>query len=105
MQKQHYKLGVFIEYDTIGRFKYHTNEDEIVLINNVLERGFGAQITLGMDSTRERVLSYGGSLGLDYILTVFIPELRKSGVSDQYIEMMTVYNPRRALVFKDPVRE
>jgi len=99
------KLGVFIEYDTIGRFKYHPNEDEIVMINKLLENGFGAQITLGMDSTRERFLSYGGSLGLNYILTVFIPELRKSGVSDQHIEMMTVDNPKRALVFKEPVRE
>ncbi len=99
------KLGVFMEYDTLGRFKYHSNEDEIVLVNNLLEKGFGAQITLGMDSTRERFLSYGGSLGLNYILTAFIPELRKFGVSDQHIEMMTVDNPKRALVFKEPVHE
>ena len=31
------KLGVFIEYDTIGRFKYHSNEDEIVLRKRFLQ--------------------------------------------------------------------
>jgi predicted metal-dependent phosphotriesterase family hydrolase len=70
----------------------------------MLEKGHAARITLGMDSTRERFLSYGGSFGLHYLLTSFIPALRKSGVVEADIERMTVSNPAAALAVADTRR-
>jgi predicted metal-dependent phosphotriesterase family hydrolase len=97
-------LGVFLEYDTIARLKYHDDAQEIALIRTMLEKGHAARITLGMDSTRERFLSYGGSFGLHYLLTSFIPALRKSGVVEADIERMTVSNPAAALAVADTRR-
>ena len=95
------RLGVFLEYDTIGRFKYHDDVQEIDLIRTMLEHGFASQITLGMDSTRERFLSYGGSLGLHYLLETFVPALCANGVGEREIELITVENPRRALSWRE----
>lgn len=92
-------LGVFLEYDTIARFKYHDDGQEIELIRTMIERGFSSQITLGMDSTRQRFLSYGGRFGLSYIITSFLPELRKKGVGEKEINQMMVDNPKKALAF------
>jgi len=94
------QLGVFLEYDTIGRFKYHGDAEEIDLIRTMIKRGFASQITVGMDSTRERFLSYGGSLGLHYLLETFVPALRANGVGEREIELITVENPRRALAWE-----
>ncbi len=94
------KLGVFLEYDTIARPKYHSDDEEISLIKIMIENGFQSRILIGMDSTRERFISYGGEVGLDYVLAVFAPKLKKSGVSDGHIEMITVKNPQRALSFE-----
>ena len=74
------ELGVFLEYDTIARFKYHSNEDEVKLISEMVGRSFGRQILLGMDTTRERMQAYGGEIGLTYIKATFLPENRAQGI-------------------------
>lgn len=33
--------GAYLEYDTVGRFKYHSDEDEARLIVHMLSRGYG----------------------------------------------------------------
>ena len=93
------KMGVFLEFDSIARYKYHSDEDESRLIIKMLENGFEDQILLGMDSTRERFLSYGGSYGLGYILNDFIPLMRKMGIKEKYIKKMLINNPGVALKF------
>jgi len=94
------KSGVYLEYDTIGRFKYHSDEEEIKLLRQMLAYGLEDQILLGLDTTRKRMKSYGGSIGLDYILTAFIPRLIKSGVPGKTIDKLTIANPRQALALK-----
>ena len=34
-------MGVFLEYDTIARYKYHSDEDEVALIGEMVKQGFG----------------------------------------------------------------
>jgi 5-phospho-D-xylono-1,4-lactonase len=88
--------GIFLEYDTIGRFKYHNDEEEAKLIIQMLEWGLEDKILLGLDTTRERMKSYGGDIGLDYIKTTFIPLLKSYGVTKTAIEKMMVHNPFEA---------
>jgi predicted metal-dependent phosphotriesterase family hydrolase len=95
------RLGVFLEYDTIARFKYHSDEEEAVLLEAMIGAGFGNSILLGMDVTRDRYLSYGGQFGLPYIGHTFLPLLRERGVDGKTLELMTVHNPRRALETKE----
>lgn len=93
--------GVYLELDTIGRFKYHSDEAEVEFIIKLVEHGYEDKILLGLDSTRERMKSYGGTIGLNYIITDFIPLLKKYGLSDEIIKKFTVYNPAKALTIKN----
>lgn len=93
-------LGVYLEYDTIGRFKYHDDQGEADLIRQMWEWGYGDSILLGLDTTRERLASYGGAIGLDYLEATFVPLLRVDGVSTEAIDTMLVRNPSRAFSLK-----
>ncbi len=78
--------GVFAEFDTIGRFKYHSDEREIELIKELLADGYGHQILCSLDTTRERLRTYhANAIGLDYILKTFIPLMRNSGIGEKQI--------------------
>lgn len=90
------KTGVYLEFDTIGRFKYHSDEDEAEFIVKMVSAGYEDRILIGLDTTRERMKSYGGSLGLDYIKTSFIPLLKSYGLTDGIINKFVVDNPAKA---------
>ena len=94
------ETGVFMEFDTIGRFKYHSDEDEARFIKKLVEQGYEDRILIGLDTTRERMKSYGGSLGLDYILTSFIPLLKSTGITDTTVDKFTIGNPAKAFTIK-----
>lgn len=95
------ETGVYMEFDTIGRFKYHSDEDEAAFILKLVEHGYEDQILMGLDTTRERLKSYGGSIGLDYIITSFIPLLKSYGLTDSNIEKFTVDNPAKAFAIRN----
>lgn len=78
--------GVFAEFDTIGRFKYHSDAREIEIIKELLADGYGHQILCSLDTTRERLRAYhADAIGLDYILKTFIPLMRNSGIDEKQI--------------------
>lgn len=100
VHKEIAKMGAFLEYDTIGRFKYHSDEKEITFLSALIAAGYENQILLGFDSTNERLKSYGGNVGLDYILTTFLPNLKRHGICDETIKKITTSNPKMALSMK-----
>ena len=78
--------GVFAELDTIGRFKYHSDEREIEIIKELLAAGYQRQNLCSLDTTRERMRAYTpDAVGLDYILKAFIPLMRDSGIAEEQI--------------------
>ncbi|WP_368901196.1 phosphotriesterase [Oceanobacillus oncorhynchi] len=85
--------GCFVEYDTIGRFKYHDDELEVEMLKQMLEWGFADAILLGLDTTRQRLKSYGGEIGLNYIIENFIPLMHRRGISQKNIEKFMIKNP------------
>ncbi|MGI6070520.1 MAG: phosphotriesterase family protein [Blautia sp.] len=91
------ETGVFMEYDTITLFEFHDNASEIRLLRHMISHGFLDQLLLSTDPTADRLKSYEGSCGMDYILTVFIPMLRDNGFTEEEIRKITRENPRRAL--------
>lgn len=93
-------LGVYLEYDTIGRFKYHDDEGEIRLLRQMIDWGYGSSILLGLDTTRERLLSYGGTIGLTYLSREFIPLMKARNIPQQDIDGMLTSNPFRAFSIK-----
>lgn len=92
--------GVYLELDTIGRPKYHSDEDEAKFIVKLIENGHEDQILLGLDTTRERMKSYGGTIGLDYMFTSFLPLLRSYGIDEGIIRKFTISNPAKAFSIK-----
>lgn len=90
------ETGVFLEFDTIGRPKYHSDEDEVEFIKRMVAHGFEDRILLGLDTTSERLKSYGGTPGLDYLATGFIPMLKEAGLPDRVIRKFMIKNPARA---------
>lgn len=91
------EMGIYLEYDTIGRFKYHSDEDEIKLIAFMIENGYRNQMLVGLDTTRARLKSYGGEIGLTYLLDSFIPKMRSYGIDYTSIKDIMVNNPANAL--------
>ncbi len=92
--------GVYLQFDTIGRYKYHSDEAEIELVGRLIEKGYGERLLIGLDTTRARLLSYQGEIGLTYILKTFIPMLREAGFKEEMIERILNQNPNRALSIK-----
>lgn len=86
------EAGAYLDYDTIARFKYHSDEEEVALILHMLRCGHGGRILLALDTTAGRLSSYGGSTGLTYLLDVFLPMLRRAGVGVRDLEFMTTKN-------------
>ncbi|MEG0108071.1 MAG: phosphotriesterase [Lachnospiraceae bacterium] len=90
--------GVFLEFDTIGRFKYHSDEQEIELFNQLIHFGYIKQLLFSLDSTRTRLKAYSpDAIGLDYILTTFIPQMKACGITSEQIDFISTRNPICAL--------
>jgi len=89
--------GVFMEYDTITMFNKHNVESELRLIRHMAEKGFLDRMLISTDPTTDRLKFYGGNVGIDYILTEFIPMMRSTGFSEEEILRITRYNPQLAL--------
>lgn len=93
------RAGCYLEYDTIGRFKYHSDEEEVLLFQILKKEGLLSHLLFSLDTTRLRLKTYGGqdAVGLDYILHTFLPLLIASGFSPEEIREISVLNPRAAL--------
>lgn len=88
--------GIYLEYDTIGRFKYHDDEPEARWICAMLEAGLEDRILLGLDTTRSRMAAYGGDIGLTYLTEAFLPLLERTGATRDQIHKLMIRNPSKA---------
>jgi phosphotriesterase-related protein len=102
VHKEICEQGICLEYDTIGRPKYHNDEKEVAIILELVKAGYEKQLLMSLDSTRSRLVSYGGAPGLAYILEVFIPNLLREGITETQIRDFFVENPARVFA-KDQV--
>lgn len=79
--------GIYLEYDTIGRFKYHSDLHELDIFKTMIAAGYEKQLLFSLDTTRSRLKSYDTSaVGLDYLLTDFVPLMKSHGITDRQIE-------------------
>lgn len=92
--------GIYMEYDTVARPKYHDDAREAEIILEMLDAGFGDRLLMSLDTTRDRLLSYGGKTGLCYILEQFIPMLKLRGMSAMQVDDIFITNPARLFDIK-----
>ncbi len=90
------QAGVYLEYDTIAREKYHSDEREVEIFREMIESGYGDSLLFSLDTTRQRLKSYGGVPGLDYILNTFVDKLRDGGIAEEEIGKIARENPAKA---------
>lgn len=93
------KEGSFLEFDTIGRFKYHDDLTEASLFRILVEMGFENQLLFSLDTTRARLKAYTpNAIGLDYLLLTFLKVLQKPGITQEQIHKFSHENVLRALL-------
>jgi phosphotriesterase-related protein len=94
--------GVTLEYDTIGRAKYHPDSTVLDLIAAVAAAGHLDRIILGLDlGTRDYLRAYEGGPGLRYLMTAFAPRLRRR-LGDDAAGRILVANPARFYAMPGP---
>lgn len=87
--------GVTLEYDTLGRTKYHPDSTLLDLIGAMVEAGHGDRLMLGCDlGRRDYFRSYGGGPGMAYLMTTFVPRLRRR-IGHAATETILVTTPAR----------
>lgn len=88
--------GVTLGYDGPSRAKYWPDSVLIELIKGMCKAGYAGNIMLGGDNGRASMWKeYGGAYGHNYILEIFVPRMRESGISEEDIHKMLVENPAR----------
>jgi predicted metal-dependent phosphotriesterase family hydrolase len=95
--------GVTLEYDTLGRTKYHPDSTLLDLIAAMVEAGHGDRLMLGCDlGRRDYFRSWGGGPGLAYLLTAFVPRLRRR-IGNPATDAILVTNPARFYALSEPL--
>jgi 5-phospho-D-xylono-1,4-lactonase len=93
--------GAFAVYDQAFRWGDRDN-GTIQLIEWAVEDGTSSRVMLGMDAARQGYYrAYGGSPGLDFLLTRFTEQLGARGVPPGLVESMFVAAPSRAFAFAE----
>lgn len=90
--------GAAICFDEPNKPQYRPDIAIAEDIKWLIEQGYQKQIVLGMDGGKKEALAAymepaGLANGLEYLLTRYVPLLRKIGISDEAIDCMLVKNP------------
>ncbi len=90
------RRGAYVEYDDVGAAPDGPNVERVV---RLIEAGYVRQLLLSQDVCGWLVGEPGGGDGrrFAYLLTDFLPALRRAGVSERDVQTILVENPRRLL--------
>ena len=91
--------GVYIGVDMIGNQDGKGDEYRADLVSKVKGMGCLSQVTLSLDLCNREDLKSAGGYGYAHLFEVFIPMLKKRGITDDDIELMLDKTPRR--IFMD----
>lgn len=91
------KQGVYVEFDTIGKLDYLSDESRADILSSLVNKGWEKKIVLSVDITRKSHLKYQGGIGYTYLFDVFIPMLIDRGVEESSIDIMLKDNPNKIL--------
>lgn len=88
-------LGFYVSFDTIGKNNYFPDVTRAEYLLDLQENNMLDRIFFSMDITRKSNLKYKGGIGYTYLFTDFIPLIKKAGISQESIDKILIYNPRR----------
>lgn len=88
------KEGVYVEFDTIGKNNYLSDDLRVEMLKQIEEAGYIDKVFLSLDITRKSNMEYMGGIGYSYLFDVFIPKMLEKGISNSSIEKMLKINPQ-----------
>ena len=99
------ETGVFVSFDTFGLEAYYDSIDRRssfdaereAILEQVLERGFAAQLLLSQDVCMKMQLRRFGGHGYSHILRHIVPSLRRRGLDESMVDLLLRDNPMRLL--------
>ena len=101
LHKEMAQTGAYLVYDGVARTKYWPDSVVIDLVLEMFAAGFGNRIMLAMDIGNRTIWRhYGYGPGLDYLLKIFVPRLRRAGLSNRDVQRILVDNPATVLCFR-----
>jgi phosphotriesterase-related protein len=97
--------GAYVEFDTFGSELYFdsserresSDAERVDALLGLLHDGWSERLLLSQDVCIKMQLHRYGGFGYDHLLRTIEPRLRKRGVDDQTLRVLTVENPRRVL--------
>jgi predicted metal-dependent phosphotriesterase family hydrolase len=96
------RRGAFIGFDRQGG----PNDDPVVpMVISLIEAGYAGSLLFSSDFSNGTQLKRNNKeMGYAKTLTVFVPKLKKAGVSDEVLRQIMNDNPRRFLAFVPKVK-
>ena len=104
------EMGVYVEFDNFGKEmftdrwnckpgsgRFVTDWERVLLVKELIDKGFEKQILLSTDICLKSLLHAYGGWGYDHVLTHIVPMLDEVGVTPSQIETMLKDNPARWL--------
>jgi phosphotriesterase-related protein len=90
------RRGAWIEYDGVGE---KSLQQHVELVKMMINAGLLHRTLISQDAGWYHVGEPGGGeyRGYETLFTLFVPALKKSGVTEQQIRQLLIENPRKAL--------
>ncbi|MBM4764903.1 phosphotriesterase [Bacillus sp. B15-48] len=80
---------------------YVNDEDRVQLIVELFEAGLGERVLISTNAVGVAKGHEAKDLEFDYLLTKFVPLLRKAGLTDEQLRTLLAENPQRVLTVDD----
>ena len=92
-------LGFNIEFDTIGKTEYLSDEERAERLVELVNKGYDHKILLSQDISRKSYFTMEGYYGFATVMKKFVPMLLERGVSQTALDNMLKNNPKRIFSF------
>lgn len=96
------RRGVYVALDHVGWATYEgyvNDEQRIQLIVELINEGLGDRLLISTNAVGVAKGHEAKEVSYDYLLTKFVPMLRKAGVTDKQVRILLEDNPQRVLTF------
>jgi phosphotriesterase-related protein len=96
------RRGAYVALDHVGWATYEgyvNDEQRVQLIVELFNKGLGNRLLISTNAVGVAKGHEAKEISYDYLLTKFVPMLRKAGVTDKQVRILLEDNPQRVLTF------
>lgn len=96
------RRGAYAALDHVGWATYEgfvNDEQRVQLIAELFNEGLGDRVLISTNAVGVAKGHEAKDISYDYLLTTFVPMLRKAGVTDEQVRTLLEDNPQRVLTF------